>query len=80
MLEAIDREARQLDPRRVALTLLTAPLLVVGWLACKLLRVAWLAFAWAWTAGLVGWRVAGGLQGLPGRPDRSQVAGRLGGG
>ncbi|WP_327047278.1 hypothetical protein OG320_05135 [Microbispora sp. NBC_01189] len=50
----IDAEARQLDPAKVLLTILIAPLFLTGWLAGK----AWLVLAWIWTAVLVGWREA----------------------
>lgn len=72
-LAKIQAEARQLSPAQVLLTLVAAPLFLAGWLVCKSLRVAWVGFSWAWVAALVGWRYAGGMRGLPGRPDRQQV-------
>lgn len=70
LLQQVEVEARQLQPRRVALTLVGGLFFAVGWLLCQLLRGAWLVVAWSWTAALVGWREAGSLRGLPGRPDR----------
>lgn len=70
VLERIEAEARTLTPRQVLLTLISAPLFALGWLVCKTLRAGWLAFTWSWTAALVGWRIAGGMRGMPGRPDK----------
>ena len=63
VLERIETEARQLSPRQVALTLVSLPFFVLGWLAAKASAIVWLAVAWGWTALLVGWRQAGGLDG-----------------
>lgn len=62
-LERIQAEARQLTPGQVLLTLVSAPLFILGWLAAKIVQVLWLAIAWSWTAGLVGWLQAGGHDG-----------------
>ncbi|MEU8279550.1 hypothetical protein ACFYOK_29460 [Microbispora bryophytorum] len=53
-VERISEEARQLDPAKAILTILIAPLFLIGWLAGK----AWLIVAWIWTAVLVGWSEA----------------------
>lgn len=55
-LERINAEARQLDPVRVLLTLLAAPLFALGWLVAKVALVAWIVVAWSWTAARVGWQ------------------------
>lgn len=62
-LERIQTEARQLTPGQVLLTLVSAPLFLLGWLLARVVQVLWLAIAWSWTAGLVGWQQAGGHTG-----------------
>jgi hypothetical protein len=54
LTEQVRAEARALDPRRVLLTLLFALPFALGWLA----GMTWTAFAWTWTAVVVGWRTA----------------------
>lgn len=51
-LERIDREARSLDPARVALTTIATVPFVLGWLLGRV----WLVAAWVFTAGVVGVR------------------------
>lgn len=60
VVECIDTEARSLDPRRVLLTVLAAPLFAVGWVVGQVFRVVWLVFTWLWTALVVGFRTARG--------------------
>lgn len=55
-VERINAQARELDPARVLLTLLAAPLFVLGWATAKVVRAVWIAFAWTWTAARVGWQ------------------------
>lgn len=52
--EAIRREAAQLDPVKVFLTLLLVVPFVLGWT----LRFAWVAFSLLWTGAVQGWRTA----------------------
>jgi hypothetical protein len=58
-LEQIRAEARELDPARVALTLLAAPFYALGFLVCMLAKALWVVVAFAWVASLTGWRKAG---------------------
>lgn len=53
-VERIQAEARQLDPVKVLLTLIAVIPFALGWSLGK----AWLAVAWLWTAGRVGWQEA----------------------
>ena len=53
-VDRIRAEANQLDPVKVLITLLVAPLWVVGWA----LRLAWVVPALMWTGAVQGWRVA----------------------
>lgn len=54
-VEQIDKEARKLDPAKVALTVLVFLPFLIGWTA----RKAWLVVAWMGAAVLLGWREAG---------------------
>lgn len=63
-VDRIDAEARQLDPAKVALTLIALVPFLLFWLAGVAARAVWLVAAWLWTAGVVGWRSA-----WPPRPD-----------
>lgn len=58
-VEAVRAEAKQLDPAKVALTLLMVLPFVIGFVAKKTVGVVWLVVSWLWTAALVGWRAAG---------------------
>ncbi|HVQ96124.1 MAG TPA: hypothetical protein VMU51_34205 [Mycobacteriales bacterium] len=60
----IEEEAARLDPVRVVLTLLAVVPFVVGWLVRKATVAAWVVLSWAWTAALVGWRLA-----APAKPE-----------
>jgi hypothetical protein len=60
LADQVREEARQLDPAKVVLTLLMVVPFVVGWTIRKAVRAVWLVGAWVWTAGVVGWRAAGG--------------------
>lgn len=57
-VERINTEARQLDPKKVALTLLAVLPFVLGWTLKKVVVVSWVALSWLWTAAVVGWRAA----------------------
>lgn len=48
--DRITARARAADPRKVALFLLTGVFIALGWVAAKILGVAWFAAAWAWYA------------------------------
>lgn len=58
MADQVREESRDLDPLKVALTMLMVLPFVLGWLAGKTLMVVWTMFAWVWTAALVGFRTA----------------------
>lgn len=60
VLERIETEARTLQPARVALTVVSTPFFVLGWLIGHAWRAVWFVVAWVWTAALVGWRTARG--------------------
>jgi hypothetical protein len=70
LVERIDTQARQLQPREVLLSLIFVVPFVVGWLAARALAGGWIVVAWVWSAGLAGWQQAGGLHGRkpPGPP------------
>jgi hypothetical protein len=57
-VDQIDAEAKQLDPRKVLLTLAMVVPFVLGWLVGMTVRALWATFAWIWTAGVVGFRAA----------------------
>lgn len=52
--EQIKREAAQLDPVKVLITLLLVVPFVLGWAA----RFVWMVLALLWTGAVMGWRVA----------------------
>lgn len=58
--EQVRQEARQLDPAKVAATLLMVVPFALGWLAAQTVRAVWVATSWMWTALVVGWRTAYG--------------------
>lgn len=62
VFERVETQARELTPQRVLLTLIAAPLFLLGWLTARICALIWLVFAWALTAVQVGWRDAGGLR------------------
>lgn len=57
-IDRITAEARQVNFRRFALTLLAGLLWLIGWTAGKALGGVWLALAWSVTAIRVGWAEA----------------------
>jgi hypothetical protein len=63
VIEQVEREARGLDPAKVAITVVSVPFLVIGFALAMVARLGWLLVAFAWSAGLVGWREAGGARG-----------------
>ena len=60
MLDDIRTEARSLDPAKVAATVFAFPFVAVGWLLVQASRLVFGIGAFAWSAGVVGWRLAGG--------------------
>jgi hypothetical protein len=62
VFERVESQARTLTPQRVLLTLIAAPLFLLGFLAARICALVWLVFAWTLTAIQLGWRDAGGLQ------------------
>lgn len=63
LLDRVHAEARELRPMRVLLTIVAAIPFVIGALVGAIVRVLWFAFAWAWAAGVVGFRSARGKPG-----------------
>ena len=69
----IEAQARSWDPVRFVLTVLMAPLFIVGWLAGKFVTVVlrhvlvglWAAGTWTVAAVLVGYRAGRGDAGRP---------------
>lgn len=59
-LDRIQSDAAQLQPARVALTVVAAPLFAVGWVAGKAWAVLWLVASWVLAATAVGWTSARG--------------------
>jgi hypothetical protein len=66
-LEHINRQAKEVHPGRTVLTWIAAVLFAVGWVACKVLGLLWLAAAWSFVAMREGWREARSTGGT-GRP------------
>lgn len=66
----ISARAREVKPGRTALAAVTGVLFAIGWLVAKLLRLAWLACAWAVTAVRIGWAQA---QTGPVQPSRTEL-------
>lgn len=60
MLNDIRTEARALDPGKVAATVAAFPFVAAGWLLVQASRLVFGVGAFAWSAGVVGWRLAGG--------------------
>lgn len=60
MSAEVRAEAKQIDPAKVAFTLLMLPFVVVGFLIANVFKVAWQVVSFCWVAGLVGYRYAGG--------------------
>lgn len=57
-LDRITTEGRQIQFRRMLLTLLAGVLFAVGWSVAKLVGVLWLSVAWSAAAVKVGWQDA----------------------
>lgn len=57
-VDRIRARARAIDPVRLLLTLLAAPLVALGWTTAKLFTVLWACLAWSLAAVQVGWEDA----------------------
>lgn len=57
--DQVRAEAKELDPVKVALTLLFVPFFVIGWAVRMVVRACWAVFSLVWSAVVVGWRTAG---------------------
>lgn len=66
-VEDITRQAREIRPLPTILTWIAAVLFGVGWVAYKVVAVAWLVGAWSFVAVREGWRVGKARRG-PARP------------
>lgn len=55
-IERINTQARQIQFRRVLLTLIAGLFYVLGWTVARAFGVLWLALAWSATAIKVGWQ------------------------
>ncbi len=53
----IDQRAKTLRPRQVALFVLAAVPVVLGFVACLVWRAVWTAFSWIWAAAIEGWEI-----------------------
>ncbi|HEY9414183.1 MAG TPA: hypothetical protein VIQ30_05450 [Pseudonocardia sp.] len=58
--DEIRAEAKQIDPVKVAFTLLMVPFVIVGFVLAHTVKVAWTVLTFMWVSLLVGWRRAGG--------------------
>lgn len=56
ILERIDQQAKEIDPRRVVMTLLALPLFVLGYVVASVCKVVWMVGTWMWVAMLAGWQ------------------------
>jgi hypothetical protein len=57
-VDRITERARRIDPLRLLLTVLAAPLVALGWTAGKVVTVVWVVLAWSLAAVQVGWEDA----------------------
>ncbi len=57
-LAEVRAEARSLDPLKIVLTLIAAPFFVIGWIVGQAARLVLVLVAFAWSAGVVGYRTA----------------------
>lgn len=62
LVSRVDAEARKVDPRRVALTAVAFPFLVLGLLVGVLFKIVWSAVSWAYAAIKVGFELGRELQ------------------
>lgn len=60
LLDRIDGDARDLQPHRVALTIVSAVFFALGWVVGVVFRAVWLVVAWMWAAAVVGFKIATG--------------------
>ena len=64
-LDRIGQRARQARPGRAVLAVVALVLFGLGWLAFKVLAVAWFAVAWCGSAVIEGWQTAKAAQRAP---------------
>lgn len=57
LVSRVEVEARKVDPRRVALTAVAFPFLVLGLIVGVLFKVVWAAVSWAYAAAKVGFEL-----------------------
>lgn len=57
-LADVRTEAASLDPVKIILVLLAGPFFVAGWLIGQAARLVFVVVAFAWSAGVVGYRRA----------------------
>lgn len=60
LTDQVRAEARQLDPVKVLVTVLLVVPFIAGWVAARIVGLAWRVLAVGWTAAVVGWRSARG--------------------
>jgi hypothetical protein len=72
-VDSITAQAKQVRPGRAVLTFIAAMLFGLGWVTSRVFAVAWLGFAWSWTAVRVGWESGHG----PSRRKQLEVAQEL---
>lgn len=58
LLEQVQTRARDIKPAQVALIVVSAPFLALGWLAAHLFAAVWIVIAWAIGAVVTGWKFA----------------------
>lgn len=57
-LERIQAQASEIDPVKVAVSIVAAIPYVLGWVIAKVFTVAWVVLSWTIAAGRVGWQDA----------------------
>lgn len=57
----IDERAKTLSPRQVALLIIAAVPLAIGFVVFWIWKAAWVAFTWVWASVIEGWELAGNL-------------------
>lgn len=57
LVSRVDVEARKVDPRRAALTVIALPFLLVGLVVGVLFKIVWSAMSWAYAATKVGFEL-----------------------
>lgn len=60
MSAEVRAEAKQIDPAKVAFTLLMLPFVAIGFVVANVVKIAWAVVSFCWVATLVGYRYASG--------------------